>query len=135
MNSSSAGIWDWVCSLGTFPSLTPWLVLLLAAVTSVQLSAGLVKCCCASLSFWMSDFFDSLRSMCNLNFIPLCWLIGQSMDLLNDLYQDTRPSHTEGKNFVSMSLFVHCKTLDICLCIYIFLHDWHGFVCLFLNKE
>lgn len=72
MNSSSAGIWAWVCSLGTFLSLAPRLVLLLAAVTSVQLSAGLVKGCCVSLSFWMSDFFDTLRSMYNLNFIPLC---------------------------------------------------------------
>lgn len=128
MNSSSVGIWAWVCSLGTFPSTTPWLVLLLAAVTSVQLSAGLVKCCCAALSFWMSDFFDTLRSMYNLNFIPLCQLIGQSMDLLNDPYQDTKPSYTEGKNLIPISLFIHCETVETCLYIYIFLHNLHAFL-------
>lgn len=135
MNSSSVGIWAWVCSLGTFPSLTPWLVLLLADVTSVQLSADVAKRCCASLSSWMSDFFDTFRSAYNLNLIPLCYLIGQSMDLLNDPYQDTRPSYMERKNLIPMSLFVHCEAVETCLCIYLFLNNLHSCFVFFFNNE
>lgn len=86
------------------------LVMLLAAVTSVQLSSGLVKCCYASLSFRMSDFSDIHRSINNFNFIILFWLIGQSIDLLADPHQGTRPSYRMGSNLIHVS--IHCEAVE-----------------------